>query len=99
MPKSRKHKRSKSSTRRTRNNVVAALPAVDLPRTGVSRVPQVLGFFLFSRTTLHRLVAGKKFPAPIRLSPGLIGFDNRKLWQYVESGGQWTEPQEEKAAA
>lgn len=98
MDKNRKHKRSKTSTRRTRSNVVL-ISSQELPRTGVSRVPVVLDFFKFSRQTLWRMVQAKRFPAPIRISAGLIGWDNAKLWQYVEAGGQWTEHQEVREAA
>lgn len=94
MDKKRKHKRSTSTSRKNVVHINA-----ELPRNGLSRVPDVTNYFQFSRITLHRMVKEKRFPAPFRISAGLIAWDNRKLWQFIEAGGQWVEPQEEKVAA
>jgi predicted DNA-binding transcriptional regulator AlpA len=58
-----------------------------------------MDYFDVSRTTLHRVVKAGRFPAPFQISAGRIAWDNSKLWRFIEAGGNWTEPQEDRAAA
>jgi len=58
--------------------------STDLPAEGFVRKPVVLAVFGMTKTTLHRWIAEKRFPAPKRLGPATVAWDVGELRAHME---------------
>lgn len=56
----------------------------NLPEAGWVREPDVLRVTPFKRTTLRKLVAEGKFPAPRRFGPRMVAYDAAAIHTWIE---------------
>lgn len=60
-----------------------------LPATGFVRQKQLIPAIIpFSAATLWRMVAANRFPAPVKLSPGVTAWKAEEVRAWIEAKGQ-----------